>query len=196
METAYLHEYRCVAECGSFTAAARELHLTQSTLSKHVAALEREFGADLFVRDRSGLKLTAAGEALYAQAGQLEHVLRQTRGLVHAAAAGEGCGERRGRAGGAGLAGAASAAGTGARPAASCDAVLRCKCRMAAERYGLDRRETGALVLYLEERGLKAIQDELGLSRDNVADVLGRVYRKLGVSGKQEALDIVHSVSE
>lgn len=88
METAYLHEYRCVAECGSFTAAARELHLTQSTLSKHVAALEREFGADLFVRDRSGLKLTAAGEALYAQAGQLEHVLRQTRGLVHAAAAG------------------------------------------------------------------------------------------------------------
>ena len=47
METAYLHEYRCVAECGSFTAAARELHLTQSTLSKYVAALEREFGADL-----------------------------------------------------------------------------------------------------------------------------------------------------
>lgn len=199
METAYLHEYRCVAECGSFTAAARELHLTQSTLSKHVAALEREFGADLFVRDRSGLKLTAAGEALYAQAGQLEHVLRQTRGLVHAAAAGaagEGRGERGGRADGAGLAGAASAAGTGARPAASCDAVLRCKCRMAAERYGLDRRETGALVLYLEERGLKAIQDELGLSRDDVADVLGRVYRKLGVSGKQEALDVVHSVSE
>ena len=169
METAYLHEYRCVAECGSFTAAARELHLTQSTLSKHVAALEREFGADLFVRDRSGLKLTAAGE---------------------------GRGERGGRADGAGLAGAASAAGTGARPAASCDAVLRCKCRMAAERYGLDRRETGALVLYLEERGLKAIQDELGLSRDDVADVLGRVYRKLGVSGKQEALDVVHSVSE
>ena len=54
METAYLHEFAKVAECGSFTAAARELHLTQSTLSKHVALLEREFGADLFVRDRSG----------------------------------------------------------------------------------------------------------------------------------------------
>ena len=58
METAYLHEFAKVAECGSFTAAARELHLTQSTLSKHVALLEREFGADLFVRDRSGVSLT------------------------------------------------------------------------------------------------------------------------------------------
>ena len=53
METAYLHEFAKVAECGSFTAAARELHLTQSTLSKHVALLEREFGADLFVRAQS-----------------------------------------------------------------------------------------------------------------------------------------------
>ena len=61
METAYLHEFAKVAECGSFTAAARELHLTQSTLSKHVALLEREFGADLFVRDRSGVSLTEAG---------------------------------------------------------------------------------------------------------------------------------------
>lgn len=34
METAYLHEFAKVADCGSFTAAARELHLTQSTLSK------------------------------------------------------------------------------------------------------------------------------------------------------------------
>ena len=66
METAYLHEFAKVAECGSFTAAARELHLTQSTLSKHVALLEREFGADLFVRDRSGVSLTEAGGVLYA----------------------------------------------------------------------------------------------------------------------------------
>ena len=64
METAYLHEFAKVAECGSFTAAARELHLTQSTLSKHVALLEREFGADLFVRDRSGVSLTEAGGVL------------------------------------------------------------------------------------------------------------------------------------
>ena len=88
METAYLHEFAKVADCGSFTAAARELHLTQSTLSKHVALLEREFGADLFVRDRSGVSLTEAGGVLYAQARQMEKLLRATELLVRAARAG------------------------------------------------------------------------------------------------------------
>ena len=46
------------------------------------------------------------------------------------------------------------------------------------------------------ERGFDAIEDELGLTRDEVADVLGSVYRKLGVGDKQEALDFIHSVSE
>ena len=61
---------------------------------------------------------------------------------------------------------------------------------------GLDRRELGALILYVEEHGFETIQDELALTRDEVADVLGSVYRKLGVGDKQEALDFIHSVSE
>lgn len=186
METTYLREFAKVAECGSFTAAARELHLTQSTLSKHVALLEREFGADLFVRDRSGVSLTEAGGVLYAQARQVEKLLRATVALVHAA--------REGQAVPAG-----TAAGTGVVSAARAgagDTALRCKCRLAAERCGLDQRELGALILYVEERGFDAIEGELGLSRDEVADVLGGVYRKLGVSDKQEALDFIHSVSE
>ena len=185
METAYLHEFAKVADCGSFTAAARELHLTQSTLSKHVALLEREFGADLFVRDRSGVSLTEAGGVLYAQARQMEKLLRATELLVRAARDGQGS--------------AGATAGEGAddgSPAAASDTALRCKCRLAAERCGLDRRELGALILYVEERGFEAIQDELALTRDEVADVLGSVYRKLGVGDKQEALDFIHSVSE
>lgn len=194
METAYLHEFAKVADCGSFTAAARELHLTQSTLSKHVALLEREFGADLFVRDRSGVSLTEAGGVLYAQARQMEKLLRATELLVRAARDGQGSA-------GAGVAGATAgaAAGGGAvdgSPAAACDTALRCKCRLAAERCGLDRRELGALILYVEERGFETIQGELALTRDEVADVLGSVYRKLGVGDKQEALDFIHSVSE
>ena len=96
METAYLHEFAKVAECGSFTAAARELHLTQSTLSKHVALLEREFGADLFVRDRSGVSLTEAGGVLYAQARQMEKLLRATELLVRAARDGQAAGSTAG----------------------------------------------------------------------------------------------------
>ena len=176
METAYLHEFAKVAECGSFTAAARELHLTQSTLSKHVALLEREFGADLFVRDRSGVSLTEAGGVLYAQARQMEKLLRATELLVRAARDGQAAGSTAGVAAG--------------------DMALRCKCRLAAERCGLDRRELGALILYVEEHGFETIQGELALTRDEVADVLGSVYRKLGVGDKQEALDFIHSVSE
>lgn len=102
---------------------------------------------------------------------------------------------------GAGVAGATAgaAAGGGAvdgSPAAAGDMALRCKCRLAAERCGLDRRELGALILYVEEHGFETIQDELALTRDEVADVLGSVYRKLGVGDKQEALDFIHSVSE
>ena len=48
----------------------------------------------------------------------------------------------------------------------------------------------------MEVQGLETIQDELALTRDEVADVLGSVYRKLGVGDKQEALDFIHSVSE
>lgn len=180
METTYLQEYVRIADRGSFTAAARELHLTQSTLSKHVAVLEREFGIELFVRDRAGISLTEAGRLLYQQALQFDALLNQTKALV---------GSARNR---------HDHAHDHERPEAppSRDMALRCACRKAAERRGLDEREAGALILYLEERGFEAIQAELGLTRDEVAEVLGSVYRKLGVSSKQEALDFIHSVSE
>ena len=195
METTYLSEFSRVADRGSFTAAARELHLTQSTLSKHVALLEREFGTELFVRDRNGVSLTEAGSVLYAQARQMERLLRATGALVRAAGEGRASVPR----GVAGARAGAVDARSGAMAVAATDAgdtALRCKCRLVAERCGLDGRELGALILYVEERGFEAIGAELGLSRDGVADVLAGVYRKLGVESKQGALDLIHSVSE
>src|SRR4051812_38767486 len=50
----------------SFTAAAAELHLTQSAISRQVRALEEAVGSSLFVRERQTVTLTLAGEA-YAQ---------------------------------------------------------------------------------------------------------------------------------
>lgn len=191
METTYLQEYVRVADRGSFTAAARELHLTQSTLSKHVAALEREFGAELFVRDRTGISMTEAGKLLYAQALRFAGLLAETKALVRGAHEGTGSVSAP-RA----LGAAAGAAADAQEAFVGRDTALRCACRLMAGEYGLDEREVGALVLYLEESGFETIQAELGLSRDEVAEVLGRVYRKIGVSGKQEALDLVYSVSE
>jgi DNA-binding transcriptional LysR family regulator len=53
--------FRAVAQAGSFSAAARELALTQPAVSQQVAALERELGARLLHRGPGGLTLTEAG---------------------------------------------------------------------------------------------------------------------------------------
>lgn len=53
-----------LANCGSFSAAADALDYTQSAVSKQVAALEREVGAQLVVREVRPVRLTPAGEAL------------------------------------------------------------------------------------------------------------------------------------
>jgi DNA-binding transcriptional LysR family regulator len=60
--------FRAVARARSFTAAARELALTQPAVSQQVAALETELGAPLLVREPGGLRLTHAGEVLLAHA--------------------------------------------------------------------------------------------------------------------------------
>jgi DNA-binding transcriptional LysR family regulator len=53
-----------VAAEGSFSAAGHALTLTQSAVSQHVAALEREVGQTLVVRGTRPLDLTEAGHAL------------------------------------------------------------------------------------------------------------------------------------
>lgn len=59
---------REVAACGSFSAAAEALSFTQSAVSQHVAALERETGTQLVERGPRGVRLTEAGELLIGHA--------------------------------------------------------------------------------------------------------------------------------
>jgi DNA-binding transcriptional LysR family regulator len=68
---AFLH----AADTLNFSEAARQLHLTQPTISHHIKSLEKEMGVDLFLRSGSGLKLTEAGRLLLPRARKL---LRQT----------------------------------------------------------------------------------------------------------------------
>jgi DNA-binding transcriptional LysR family regulator len=53
-----------VVRRGSFSAAAESLSYTQSAVSQAIARLETETGATLVVRDRGGVRLTAAGASL------------------------------------------------------------------------------------------------------------------------------------
>lgn len=55
-----------VARTGSFSTAAEALSYTQSAVSQAVARLESEVGAPLLVRDRRGVRPTAAGATLLA----------------------------------------------------------------------------------------------------------------------------------
>ena len=55
---------REVAAHGSFSSAAEALSFTQSAVSQHVAALERETGTQLVERGRRGVRLTEAGRVL------------------------------------------------------------------------------------------------------------------------------------
>lgn len=75
MNTKHLKAVIALARHGSFTKAARELYVAQSTLSRHVAALERELGVALFVRGLDAVTPTRAGAAFLPEA---EHVLEAT----------------------------------------------------------------------------------------------------------------------
>lgn len=57
-----------LAERGSFTAAAKELKIKQSTASKWIAELEAEWGVGLVERTTRSLHLTAAGRRLLSRA--------------------------------------------------------------------------------------------------------------------------------
>lgn len=72
-----------VAEHGSFTRAAEELYLTQSTVSAHIRALEQALDTALFARQtRRQVRLTAEGERIYPAAKKILADCRSLSELV------------------------------------------------------------------------------------------------------------------
>lgn len=68
MELRHLEHFCAVADAQHFTRAAEVLGIAQSGLSASVRALERELGAELFVRTTRRVRLTEAGRALLTEA--------------------------------------------------------------------------------------------------------------------------------
>ncbi len=52
--------FLAVAETNSFSAAGRELHLTQPAISQKIENLEKHFSARLFHRERRAVQLTGS----------------------------------------------------------------------------------------------------------------------------------------
>ena len=61
MEFRQLEYFVAVAQERHFTRAAKLMHVAQSGLSASIRSLERELGADLFVRSTRQVELTPAG---------------------------------------------------------------------------------------------------------------------------------------
>ncbi|MFT4259519.1 LysR family transcriptional regulator [Microbacterium sp.] len=71
MNLEQLRSFVEVARLGHFTRASESLHLTQPSLSRQIATLERDLGAELFHRARGNISLTAAGETLLPRAQRM-----------------------------------------------------------------------------------------------------------------------------
>ena len=71
-----LKSFHAAAETGSLTAAGENLEISQSAVSRQIAALEESLGVSLFQRHARGLVLTDAGHALHKSTSEMAAAAR------------------------------------------------------------------------------------------------------------------------
>lgn len=92
MKLSQLRNFIAVVEAGTVRQAARNLNLSQSSISKSIQQLEDKLGAEMLRRGAHGVTPTAAGKALLAHAKVIEAELRHARNdvqTIHGAQVGE-----------------------------------------------------------------------------------------------------------
>ena len=82
MDTSLLEAFVTVAEAESFSVAAEQLHLTQSAVSKRIAALEQQLNCRLFDRIARTVSLTGSGRELLPRARNILAELAATRQAI------------------------------------------------------------------------------------------------------------------
>lgn len=81
MELEQMRQLDAIARCGTISAAAEELHLSQPALSRSIRRLERELGQELFDRTHNSATLNDAGRLAVDHARNL---LRDERKMLDA----------------------------------------------------------------------------------------------------------------
>jgi DNA-binding transcriptional LysR family regulator len=79
MDTELARTFLTVVAAGNFVSAADRLHVTQSTVSARIHALEELLGCTLFVRNKAGASLTSAGRQFQKHASTLVRTVEQAR---------------------------------------------------------------------------------------------------------------------
>lgn len=82
METRILNYFLTIAKLGTVSAAARELHVAQPTLSRQIQRLEADLKTPLFTRERHRMVLTKAGLAYQLHVQQILIELDRANQLV------------------------------------------------------------------------------------------------------------------
>ena len=80
MNLKQLEAFVKVAETKSFSEAAKQLFLTQPTVSAHVSALEKELKTCFLIRNTRGVELSENGKELYAYAVQMLEIEKTIKG--------------------------------------------------------------------------------------------------------------------
>ncbi|HOG02319.1 MAG: HTH-type transcriptional regulator GltC [Betaproteobacteria bacterium ADurb.Bin341] len=83
MDYTSLNYFMSMARHLNFTKAANDCHVVQSTMSKQIAALEKELGIQLFYRDSHSVRLTPAGQRLSMNAERYANQYRAINTSVH-----------------------------------------------------------------------------------------------------------------
>lgn len=83
METKYIPEFIALAEYGSSYVAAEKLFVSQSSLLRHVQAIEDEFGTPLFERNRKGFILNKQGQIFLPYARQIASLRDHCYDVLH-----------------------------------------------------------------------------------------------------------------
>jgi DNA-binding transcriptional LysR family regulator len=79
MDTELARTFLTVVTAGNFITAAERLHVSQSTVSTRIHTLEQQLGCTLFVRNKAGTTLTAAGRQFQRHASTLVRTVEQAR---------------------------------------------------------------------------------------------------------------------
>jgi LysR family nitrogen assimilation transcriptional regulator len=82
MHYRHLYYFVRIVEAGSFSQAARTIHVAQPALSQQISELEASLGVPLLQRSARGVKPTAAGQKFYDEASSILRKYENLPGLV------------------------------------------------------------------------------------------------------------------
>ena len=90
MNCLYNHQldmFLTIAECGSFSLAAKRLFITPSAVMQKVNMFEKQLGVQLFQRTKQGVSLTPAGEILLQEAPRMiklsDEIMKQMKNTIN-----------------------------------------------------------------------------------------------------------------